>query len=268
MKRRCLLTSVLPLFAVICSAPAYGQAGDLPPKTGGNGTLQETAKAPSDFSQEPLVFEYLRTVMRYENDGTGTRETVAKIHVQSSAGLTKAGQLIFDYNASNETVEIRSVLVRKPDGSVVTAGADAVQDLSAPVAREAPMYTDARQKHVTVPSLSVGDTVEYDVVTSSKPLLPGQFWNTWMLEEAAICLDEQIELNVPRERPLKMKGPAGVEATSRDDGERRIYLWKTSNLKVANPFEKLKDRKFDVKRLLEGMQPAPARNVEFSTFQS
>ncbi len=268
MKRRCLLTSVLPLFAVICSAPAYGQAGDLPPKTGGNGTPQETAKPPSDFSQEPLVFEYLRTVMRYENDGTGTRETVAKIHVQSSAGLTKAGQLIFDYNASNETVEIRSVLVRKPDGSVVTAGADAVQDLSAPVAREAPMYTDARQKHVTVPSLSVGDTVEYDVVTSSKPLLPGQFWNTWMLEESAICLDEQVELNVPRERPLKMRGPAGVEATSRDDGDRRIYLWKTSNLKVPNPFEKLKDRKFDVKRLLEGMQPPPARNVEFSTFQS
>jgi tetratricopeptide (TPR) repeat protein len=268
MKRRCLLTLVLPLHVFVCSAPAFGQAGGLPAKSGANDAPQETAKPPSDFSQEPLVFEYLRTVMRYENDGTGTRETVARIHVQSTAGLTKAGQLIFDYNASNESVEIRSVLVRKPDGAVVAAGADAVQDLSAPVAREAPMYTDARQKHVTVPSLSVGDTVEYDVLTSSKPLLPGEFWHTWVLEETAICLDEQVELNVPRERALKMKGPPGVEATSRDEGDRRIYVWKTSNLKVANPFEKLKNFKFDVKRLLEGMQPAPAQRVEFSTFQS
>src|SRR5277367_2350373 len=268
MKRRSLLTPVLPLLVFVCSPPSFGQAGGFPPKTGANGIPQETAKPPSDFSEEPLVFEYLRTVMRYENDGTGTRETVARIHVQSTAGLTKAGQLIFDYNASNESVEIRSVLVRKPDGAVVAAGSDAVQDLSAPVAREAPMYTDARQKHVTVPSLSVGDTVEYDVVTSSKPLLPGQFWQTWVLEEAAICLDEQVELNVPRERALKMKGPPGVEAATRDDGDRRIYVWKTSNLKVANPFEKLKDFKFDVKRLLEGMQPTPAQRVEFSTFQS
>ncbi|MGB8654890.1 MAG: DUF3857 domain-containing protein, partial [Candidatus Acidiferrales bacterium] len=96
-----------------------------------------------DYSQEPFVYDYLHTTIRYENDGTGTQENRARIHVQTQAGLAQAGQLIFPYNAENETSEIRSVRVIKQDGTVIVAGPENIQDLSAPVAREAPMYTDA-----------------------------------------------------------------------------------------------------------------------------
>jgi TonB family protein len=122
-------------------------------------TAQEgtsTPTAPPDQSQEPFIYEQVRGKMRYENDGTGSREVSARMRVQTTAGLAKAGQLVFDYNAANEKIEIRSVKVTKPDGKVVTAGPSAVQDLSAPVTREAPMYTDAREKHVTVPGVAVG----------------------------------------------------------------------------------------------------------------
>jgi len=95
--------------------------------------------SPADRSQEPFIYEQVRGKMRYENDGTGVREVMARMRVQTPAGLAKAGQLVFDYNAANEKIEIRSVKVTKPNGSVITAGASAVQDLSAPVAREAPM---------------------------------------------------------------------------------------------------------------------------------
>ena len=42
---------------------------------------------------------------------------------------------------------------------------DAIQDLSIPLEKEAPVYTDYRQKHVTVPGLRPGETLEYDFVT-------------------------------------------------------------------------------------------------------
>jgi len=69
--------------------------------------------------------------MRYEKDGTGVRDTTARIRVQTAAGLPRVGQLVLDYNAANEKIEIRSVKVIKPDGSTITAGPDAVQ-ISAP----------------------------------------------------------------------------------------------------------------------------------------
>ena len=43
------------------------------------------------------------------------------------------------------------------DRTVVTAQASAVQDLTAPISRDAPVYTDLRQKHVTVPGLRPGE---------------------------------------------------------------------------------------------------------------
>jgi len=224
---------------------------------------------PADYSREPVLYEQVRGKMRYENDGTGMREVMARLRVQTPAGLAKAGQLIFDYNAANERIEIRSIHVVKPDGSVISAGPSAVQDLSAPVAREAPMYTDARQQYVTVPGVAVGDTIEYDVVTTTfEPLLPGQFSQTWKFVADAISLDEQVDLNVPRERPLKLKSPLGLEPTVHDEGDRRIYHWAASTLQYSSPNELTKNFKFDVKALLEGVRAPATRAIMFSTFQT
>ena len=79
-----------------------------------------------DLSQEPAVFEYIHESMRYENDGSGTREIRSRIRVQSTAGLSIAGQLMFEYNAVDEQINVRSVRVLKKDGSIVTAGPEAV----------------------------------------------------------------------------------------------------------------------------------------------
>lgn len=82
--------------------------------------IPATPTGPADYSQEPVLYEQVRGRMRYENDGTGMREVVARLRVQTPAGLAKAGQLIFDYNAANERIEIRTIHVVKPDGSVVS----------------------------------------------------------------------------------------------------------------------------------------------------
>lgn len=227
-----------------------------------------TTPAKPDYSQEPMLYESLRTQMRYENDGNGFRETHARILVQTDAGLALAGQLIFNYNAENETVEIRSVRVVKPDGSVIVTGPENIQDLSAPVAQIAPIYSDARQKHVTVSGLSVGDTIEYDEVVRSTPLDPGQFWQTYIFETHAVCLDEELELNVPKSRQLKLKSPDGVAPEVREDGDRRIYLWKSSNGVAMNPIVPPNNFKMDLKSMLEGFRPPPAPRIAFSTFES
>ena len=226
------------------------------------------SKVQQEFSQEPVVYEYVHASMRYENDGSGTREVRARLRVQTPTGLNSAGQLIFQYNAIDEQVEIRSVRVLKPDGSTVTAGPESVQDLSAPVAREAPMYTDARQKHVTVPGLAVGDVIEYDVVTNAKPLLQGQFWQIWNFEQRVIALDEQLDLNVPNDRAVKITSSEGIDASNHSEGDRRLYHWATSNLRTPLPVDIFKDFKFDVIKLLEGEHPPPTPRVMFSTFQT
>src|SRR5579859_3203002 len=154
------------LFLTVTMAALLGGAAasqqTSPPAT--QSTAADAAKSvekAADYSKESFVIEGMHSTYHFEADGTGRREVRARIRVQSEAGVQQWGQLQFGYNSANERVEIPYVRVVKEDGSVVKAGDDAVQDLSAPVEREAPVYTDYRQKHITVPGLRPGEVLEY-----------------------------------------------------------------------------------------------------------
>jgi tetratricopeptide (TPR) repeat protein len=201
--------------------------------------------ATHDYSQEGFVIEQYRSVYRFENDGTGRKETIARIRVQSEAGVQQWGQLLVGYNSANERVEIGYVRVLKADGSVVKAGDDAVQDLSAPIEQQAPVYTDYRQKHITVPGLRPGETLEYDIVTVvHTALAPGQFWADYDFDKSNIMLDEEVNVDVPADRPIKLKNKPDHDPKITEANGRRIYHWTSSHLEREDDTkDKDKDKK-------------------------
>src|SRR5579863_3629614 len=92
------------------------------------------AQAPSkpdaraDYSKEAFVIEQTSTRIAFENDGTGIRESSARIRIQSEAGVQHYGLLTFSYQNSTESVDIDYVRVQKPDGSVIPSPAENAQD--------------------------------------------------------------------------------------------------------------------------------------------
>jgi tetratricopeptide (TPR) repeat protein len=201
---------------------------------------------------------------RFEADGTGRKEIIARIRVQSEAGVQQWGQLQIGYNSANERVEISYVRVLKPDGSVVKAGDDAVQDLSAPIEREAPVYTDYRQKHITVPGLRPGEILEYDLVTViHTPLAAGQFWTEYEFDKSSIVLDESVDVDVPAARALKLKSKPGMDAKITEENGRRIYHWSSSHLEREDS-EKSKDKEKKKKHSPDDDRP----DVQITTFES
>ncbi len=183
--------------------------------------------APPDYSQEAYVIERYRQSMRYENDGTGREQLNAQIRIISEGGVQALGQLKLGYSALSDKLDIVYVRVHKPDGSVVTAQESAIQDLTTP---NAPVYTDYHEKHVSVPSLRPGDVLEYEVVrTIVNPLTPNQFWTNYNFVETGIVLDEELEINVPKARHLKLKTQPGYDPKVTDEGDRRIYRWTHSH---------------------------------------
>ncbi|HYL86511.1 MAG TPA: DUF3857 domain-containing protein [Candidatus Angelobacter sp.] len=215
------------------------------------------------------MYEQVRGKLRYEEDGTGVMGIQARIRVQSYAGVQRLGQLIFSYQSANEKLEIRTVRVTKSNGKIVTAGAEAVQDMTSPVAQEAPTYSDQRQKHVVVPSLSPGDILEYETLaTFEHPLTPGHFWQAWNFISDDICLDEQVELNVPLKTNLKTVVDFGPQSETKVESERRIYIWKSSNLQHAQPEPPEISNEFDVVRLLRGQRSALGRRLFLTSFDN
>jgi hypothetical protein len=220
-----LVSSDIAVAEQTSSAPAPQTSSST--QQGGNAFASAGTKP--DYSKEPFVIERYRTAFRFENDGTGRKEEVIRVRVQSEAGVKGWGQLRFGYNSASERLEIPYVRVIKPDGTVVTAGADAVQELSEPIQRT--VYTDFHEKHVIVPGLRPGDVLECQTITTiHTPMAPGQFWMQRDFQKSAIVLDEQLEIEIPAARTVKLKTKPGFDPKIRESDDRRIYSWSTSNL--------------------------------------
>ncbi len=185
---------------------------------------QAPSPAGADLPQEAFVFARLNLSVRFENDGSGVRENTAVIRIQSQAGVEAFGQLVFGYSTANEDLKIDYVRVRTPDGQVVETPASSAQDFAPEVLREAPMYSDYRQRHISVVAIRPGVVLEYHTITTVKSLAPGQFWYEYSFPDSYALTEGTLQIDVPKSREIKVKSPDRKFET-RDDGDRRIYTW-------------------------------------------
>jgi len=181
-----------------------------------------------DTSQEGFVFEHLKESVRFESDGSGVRETTAAIRIQSQAGVQDFGQLVFGYSTANEDLKIDYVRVRTADGQVTETPSSSYQDFAPEILQEAPMYSDFRQRHVSVVGMRPGVVLEYHIVTAVKPLAPGEFWYEYSFPEAYALADGTLQIDLPKSREIKIKSP-DHKFEVREEGDRRIYTWSVKN---------------------------------------
>jgi len=222
----------------------------------------EAAK-PADvdaYANEPFVIERIQTTVRFETDGKSQRELTIRVRVQSEAAVKQFGLLVYPYMGSFEKLEVVYVRVRKPDGTVIETPASDVQDLDSEVSRAAPMYTDQKEKHIAVRSLAPKDVLEFKLRWMVQtPLAPGYFWFTDSFVKQGICLDEEIELNVPRDVNTKIVAP---DVVTREEGDRRIYVMHSSRLKEEKEDDK------DANTWIKDFYGAAPPEVQMSSFVS
>ncbi len=222
--------------AIICAlffslAPGILLAQNQPAK---NQLTPDQAKAFStdSFRDESIVIERSETTYRMHSDGTGERDLHALLRIQSDGAAQQFGVLSFSYASASEIPAIKLVRVHKADGtSVDTPVADAI-DMPAGVSREAPLYSDLKEKHLPVRSLSKGDTLEYEVDTTiNKPEAPGQFWGATHFTPpgTGIVLAEILTLEFPSDKYVQVWSPNHTPAITEHDGL-RTYSWSVAQL--------------------------------------
>jgi hypothetical protein len=219
-----------------------------------------------DYTKEAAVVELYSTKVSFENDGTGTRKSITRVRIQSDAGAQRFGLLAFSYQSSSETLDVGYVRVHKPDGTVVETPSDSVQDMTTESSRQAPMYSDEREKHIAVKGLGNGDVLEFQVlVKEGKPLVPGQFWYAYNFSREGIVLQEQLQISIPRDRIVKWKS-SELKPSVTEDGGRKVFTWTGSNLENKTSAQEDEEKERTIYRSIRGLFPAP--EVQISTFQS
>lgn len=193
--------------------------------------LPLSAQGGGDLSRQPYVIQRLHRTVRYEQDGRATGTVSMRAAIQSQAALRWFGQLTFPYSSENQDLTVDRVVVLKAGGDTIRVPATAVQDLSGPVAQEAPMYSDLRQRVVTVPSVQPGDTVEYQVTWTTRTSLGrGEFWDAVDFSRVAVVLDERLTYDLPRPRKVQVRTEGGPAPQVTESGDRILYEWRRTNL--------------------------------------
>ncbi len=214
-----VVASALPL-ACMAQAPAPSPA---------------TSPAADPYRNEAVVIERSETTYRMHADGTGERDLHVILRIQSNGAAQQFGVLSFGYAAANETPAIKFVRVHKSDGTTVETPVSDAIDMPADVSREAPLYSDLKEKHLPVRSLSPGDKLEYEVDTAiNKPDAPGQFWGAYHFTApgSTVTLAEVLTLEMPSDKYVQVWSPNHTSTTAEHDGL-KTWTWTASQLVTA-----------------------------------
>src|ERR1700719_3155254 len=203
---------------------------------------QKTSNAKANsISEEAAVFERILNRVHFENDGTEVSETEAVVRIQSQAGVEEFGELVFGYSSATEKLQVEYVRVRKPDGKVVVTPESTAQDFAPDVLKEAPMYSDYRQRHISVAALQPGDTLEYrTVIRVLTPLAAGNFWYEYTFPKGVVVNEDRLEIDIPKSREVKLKTPTR-KPEIQETGDRRIYTWVVQGIQPQRDKDRDKD---------------------------
>lgn len=245
---------------VFLSVSLWAQA---PPTPLSPQATSSIASLPADYAKEPYVFELIEEKARFEGDGTGQHQLSVRVRVQSESAVRELGLLVYPYKSAFESLELTYARVLKPDGTMVVTPSSEVQDLDSAVSREAPMYTDQREIHLPIKSLSVGDVLEYSVRwTIHDPITPGHFTYTTSLFHQGVCLKQTLEISVPHGVPVKIRTTSNAPST-RDEGGRTYYSFQSANLQTPQ-----KSKIPDWEKDFHGLEPPDIQISSFPSWES
>ena len=230
MRRLALAVALFAAVSARAQAPKITPAGD--PSVNSD-TIYKLVVNPKDYTDQPYVFLLDDGVERYETDGSGSTTFRQVIQILTPEGAEHWGERTFGYSKDREKLTVNWVRVLDSTGKVISSKPVHEQESLAPVALEAPVYSDRMVHRVSLGGVAPGTIVDYSyTVETSKPLIPGDFFTSWSVLTGLQTQRSRYIVDLPasmqpriQERHLTFKRQESVVKG------RRIYTWATQNLK-------------------------------------
>jgi Domain of Unknown Function with PDB structure (DUF3857) len=147
---------------------------------------------PASYANEALVIERSETTYKYNEDGTGERDSFVRMKIQTEAGATQFSVVSFPFSSATESARLNSLVVHHPDGTSTETPASDGMEMPAPVTQQAPLYSDLKMLQVPVRSLRAGDVLEFNVrFQRHNPEASGQFWDVYSFTKNVVVLSEK-----------------------------------------------------------------------------
>jgi hypothetical protein len=186
----------------------------------------------ADHSHEDYVYLLDDGIVRLEADGRSVRTFRQVVQILTQAGVARWGELALTYTGGSERLTVNWARIVDRAGRVISAQPAHQQESVAPAAREAPVYSDARVRQLTLSGVAPGTILDFSFTTERpQPVMPGDFAYTWLVTMGELTRRSRFILDVPIAlRPRVKERNISFAHQTVDVGGRRVYTWATAEL--------------------------------------
>src|SRR6266571_5043454 len=229
-----VLTRSLALLLAM-AAPALAQAPRITPAgdpTVRNDTIYRLAVNPADHPDDDYIYLLDDGVVRLEADGRGSRTYRQVVQILTREAAETWGEQSFSYVSGRERLTLNWVRVVKPTGEVISARPTHEQESIAPVAQEAPVFSDVKLRRVSSGGIVPGTLLDYSyTVETLKPVMPGDFQRAWRVTTGRLTRRSRYVLDVPANLAVRVKEVNLTFPRTVVEGRgRRVYTWATADV--------------------------------------
>lgn len=223
------LAAVALVWPLAAQAPRITPAGDPSVKSD---TIYRLAVDPAEHQGDDFIYLLDDGVLRFEADGRGVRTYRQIIQILTREGAERWGERSFGYRGGDQRLTVNWIKVVRPDGTLISDKPTGDQESLAPVALEAPVYTDAKLRRVSIGGIVPGTLLDFSwTIEELKPVLPGDFFTGWrvttglLVRRSRLILDVPVRLT-PRIQEENWRYPRPVETVR----GRRVYTWAANDV--------------------------------------
>ena len=179
----------------------------------------------------------------YNPDGTSIATDKFSYRILTEKGREDLRQLTLRFHTNYEKIAVTHLSVIKPDGKTVVLAPEKLAVISIDHSQMSSRIYDpnSKQLSITIPDLSVGDTLNVTVKEETfKSRIPGQWSGFAVLQSDCPIENYTYTVDAPASRPLRsiavkdeVKGTLKYSKTEKDG--RIIYRWQAKNVPQLIP---------------------------------
>src|SRR4029077_1895806 len=199
-------------------------------------SIYRLAVNPAEHKGEDYVLLLDDGVIRYNNDGTGSRTYRQVVQAFTREAAERFGEQSFDYDSSRERLSVNWLRVLSADGKVISDKPVHEQEGIAPVAQEAPVFLAVRERRVSLGGVAPNTIVDYSyTIETTAPVMPGDFQNSWRITTGRLVRRSRDLGDLPADMKatINERNLTFARQVTRANG-RAVYLWATSE---AQPWD-------------------------------
>jgi hypothetical protein len=171
-------------------------------------------------------------VVRYDDQGRETRTYRKIMQILKPEAAEGLSEQQFSYSPGHEKMTVNWIRVVKLNGEVISDKPSHVQESDIPARLGDPVYSDRKVQRMSLTGLAANTILDYSVTTEElKPFLPGDFFNSWLVNPEMTILRSRYIVDVPANLDLHIRER---NLTFRRDvktvGGRKVYTWATANI--------------------------------------